>query len=154
MGRVNKGKYIVSACLAGLECRYDGGHKENACIKKLVSSGKAIPVCPEQIGGLSIPRPPAEISGGTGVDVLNGRAKVINSKGKDVTSHFIKGAFQVLRLARMLDCRRAILKEKSPSCGSGKIYDGNFKGKLREGRGVTAALLEQEGIEVVSENDC
>jgi len=150
----NKDKYIVSACLVGMECRYDGGHKENAHIKQLVGSGKAIPVCPEQMGGLSIPRPPAEISGGTGADVLAGRAKVINSEGKDVTDYFIKGALQVLKLARMVDCKKAILKEKSPSCGTEKIYDGSFKGKLRGGRGVTAAFLVQEGIEVVNENDC
>lgn len=150
----NEDKYIVSACLVGMECRYDGGHKENDCIKQLASSGRIIPVCPEQMGGLSIPRPPAEICGGTGADVLAGRAKVLDSKGKDVTDHFIKGAFQVLKLARTVNCKKAILKEKSPSCGTGKIYDGDFKGKLREGRGVTAALLAQEGIEVVSENDC
>jgi len=153
MKKANTDKYIVSACLVGMECRYNGGHKENASIRELVKSGRAFPVCPEQMGGLQIPRPPAQIMGGDGEDVLSGHAKVVDSKGKDVTENFIKGAFQVLKLARMLDCGKAILKEKSPSCGTGKIYDGSFEGKLREGKGVTAALLAQEGIEVVNEND-
>jgi uncharacterized protein YbbK (DUF523 family) len=149
----DRSKYIVSACLAGLECRYNGKHKESKLIKHLLSKGKAIPICPEQIGGLPTPRPPAEIVNGTGLDVLERQARVLNLKGEDVTEFFIRGAFQMLKLAKIIGCKRAILKDKSPSCGTKKIFDGSFSGVLREGQGVTAALLSREGIEVVNEND-
>ena len=146
-------RIIVSACLAGLESRYNGKHKENRSIKRLVSEGKAIPICPEQAGGLPTPRAPAEIINGTGFDVLGGKAQVRNFEGEDVTEFFLRGASQVLKLAEITGCKKAILKDKSPSCGTGEIFDGTFTGTLKEGQGVTAALLTREGIEVVNEND-
>lgn len=155
MGKLKENgfEYIVSACLAGLDCRYNSKNREHKLVKQLVSEGRAIPVCPEQVGGLATPRPPAEIIAGAGSDVLENKARVVNAKGDDVTEFFIRGALQVLKLARIISCRKAIFKEKSPSCGVKQIFDGSFKGLLREGQGVTAALLSKENIEVVSEND-
>ena len=142
---------IVSACLAGVNCKYDGGN--NACqnVMKLVSEGAAIPVCPEQLGGCCTPRPPAEIIGGRGADVLDGKCRVMRKNGEDVTDEFIKGAQEVLKIARLVGAKKAILKAKSPSCGCGAIYDGTFTGRLAEGSGVTAELLTRNGIEVVTE---
>ncbi len=108
--------------------------------------GKAIPVCPEQLGGLATPRPTAEISGGTGADVLEGRAEVRTSSGADVTDNFTRGAREALSIAKAAGAREAILKAKSPSCGCGLIYDGTFSGRLVEGNGVTAELLIRNGI--------
>lgn len=120
---------------------------------KCLRDKNIIPVCPEQLGGLTTPRLPAEIKDGGGQDVLDGLARVVDKEGTDVTDQFIKGAYETLKLARLLGARKAILKEKSPSCGPGKIYDGNFKGNLIDGSGVTAALLRSNGIEVSSEED-
>ena len=145
--------YIVSACLIGLDSRYNGKSKENLLVRSMLSNGILIPICPEQVGGLCTPRPPAEIVGGSGLDVLESRALVMNSDGEDVTASYLKGAFQVLRLARMMDCRKAIMKENSPSCGVNAIFDGCFNGTLRSGQGVTTALLVKEGIDVASEHD-
>lgn len=150
----NYGRYLVSACLAGLQCRYNGKDKTNQFVQQLVREGKAVPVCPEQASGLSTPRHPAEIVNGSGADVLIGAARVVDVQGKDVTDFFVRGAFQVLKLAKMIGCKRVILKERSPSCGVRRIADGSFRGVTREGQGVTAALLSKEGIEVVSEDDC
>ncbi len=144
---------IVSACLMGCECRYDKKSALDADVEQLVRDGKAIPVCPEQLGGLSTPRPPAEIVGGDGFDVLDGKAKVINDRGEDVTHMFIDGAHQALRIATAAGATRAILKERSPSCGSRLIYDGSFSGTKKQGVGVTAALFIRHGIEVESEDD-
>ncbi|MFC7440651.1 DUF523 domain-containing protein [Laceyella putida] len=144
-------KKLVSACFAGIHCRYDGRHNRVEQIQDLVKRGEAIPVCPEQMGGLSTPRKPAEIVGGDGHDVLDGKAKVIDIDGKDVTEAFVRGAYEALHMARMLGVDEAILKEKSPSCGSCVIYDGTFQGKKKTGKGVTAALLERHGIKVASE---
>lgn len=143
---------LVSACLSGINCRYDG---RNACkeeIMRLVREGKAIPVCPEQLGGCPTPRPAAEIRGGTGADVLDGRARVINLNGEDVTQNFIRGAEETLLIARMVKAKKAILKSKSPSCGFGVIRDGTFTGGYRKGNGVTAELLAREGIVIADEN--
>ncbi|MDK2902775.1 MAG: hypothetical protein PWP48_1928 [Clostridiales bacterium] len=140
--------YIVSACLAGVNCKYNGGHNADPRIKKLIEEGKAIPICPEQLGGLTTPRRPAEIKGGTGSDVLIGKARVIDADGLDVTEAFVKGAQEVLKLARLAKANKAILKAKSPSCGCGFIYDGSFSGKLIEGNGVTAQILIDNGIEI------
>lgn len=144
---------IVSACLAGVNCKYNGGNNLNEDIKKMVSTGKAIPVCPEQLGGCATPRPAAEISGGTGADVLDGKGRVIRKNREDITGEFIKGAREVLKIAELTGAKKAILKSKSPSCGCGLIYDGTFSGKLVEGNGVTTELLKRNGIEVVTEND-
>lgn len=144
---------IVSACLAGCKCRYDGAAKTDPRIVELVEKGLAIPVCPEQLGGLSTPRSPCEIQNGTGADVLAGRAKVLSKDGRDVTEQFLKGAQETLRICRMAGAARAVLKANSPSCGSGAIYDGTFSGSKREGDGVTAALLRESGIQVLSEEE-
>jgi uncharacterized protein YbbK (DUF523 family) len=145
-------KKIVSACFAGIHCRYDGRHNEVDEIQKLIKEGKAIPVCPEQLGGLSTPRNPAEIVGGDGEDVLDGKARVIDNQGRDVTDAFIRGAYETYRIAKTIGADEAILKEKSPSCGSCWIYDGSFQGKKKPGAGVTTALLKRKGIKVISED--
>jgi uncharacterized protein YbbK (DUF523 family) len=137
---------LVSACLMGIHCRFDGKNSLDTDIQQLVIEGKAVPVCPEQIGGLSTPRLPAEIIGGTGEDVLDGKAKVVNIEGEDVTEAFIRGAKEVLRIAKTVGATEAILKERSPSCGN-----GTFQGIKQAGNGVTAALLKRNGIQVKSE---
>ena len=112
-----------------------------------------IPYCPEIAGGLPTPRAGAEIVGGEGIDVIRGKARLINENGKDVTNQFIKGAKNTLKVAKMHHATMAILKQGSPSCGSRFIYDGSFSGKTIPGKGVTAALLEQNGIKVFSEEN-
>ena len=129
---------LVSACLAGFRCRYDGAAKQSDRIQKLVSEGKAIPVCPEVLGGLPTPRCPAERRG----------LRVITREGKDVTAAFQLGAEETLRLARLYGADRAILKARSPSCGCGRVYDGSFSGKLTGGYGITAELLLKNGVTV------
>lgn len=142
---------IVSACFAGINCRYDRKNNKIEEIRKLVREGKAIPVCPEQMGGLPTPRNPAEIVGGDGDDVLDGKAKVIDRQGNDVTQQFVEGAREALAMAKAVGAKEAVLKERSPSCGSCMIYDGTFRKSKKEGSGVTAALLRRHGIQVVSE---
>ncbi|MFC4076767.1 DUF523 domain-containing protein [Salinithrix halophila] len=142
---------IVSGCFAGIHCTYKKGHNRVGEIQRLVKEGRALPVCPEQLGGLPTPRPPAEIIGGDGEDVLDGKAKVIDNTGKDVTPEFLAGAREVLDMARSVGATEAILKERSPSCGSCMIYDGTFSGVKKPGLGVTAALLRRHGIRVTSE---
>lgn len=144
---------IVSACLAGTGCKYNGKNNLDKYIQQLVSEGLAIPVCPEQLGGCSTPRPKTEIAGGTGADVLDGRAKVIRETGEYVTEEFIKGANEVLKLAKLVKAEKAILKSKSPSCGCGRIYNGTFSGVLQEGNGVTSELLMRNGIKVITEKE-
>lgn len=146
-------KYIVSACLAGLKVRYDGTDKLSRKVRALVESGQAIICCPEQTGGLPTPRTPAEIFGGDGHDVLAGRAVVIDKYGHDVTAQFIKGAHECLEVARLFGATKAILKARSPSCGSGAIYDGSFSGTIEAGDGVTTALLKENGIDVLTEEE-
>lgn len=142
---------LISACLLGCECRYDGGHNRVGKIEEWLRKGEAIPVCPEQLGGLPTPRCPAEIVGGDGFDVLDGRARVVDKEGNDVTEAFIHGAKQALHMAQTAGVRTAILKERSPSCGSSTIYNGTFSKEKRPGMGVTAALLSRHGISVSSE---
>jgi uncharacterized protein YbbK (DUF523 family) len=144
---------LVSACLAGLDVKYNGSHNLNEKIKKWFDEKKAIPICPEVLGGLSIPREPAEIVGGEGEDVLDGHAKVITNNGIDVTEQFIKGANETLKIALDLNATMVILKERSPSCGSSMIYSGEFNGNKKRGTGVTAALLKRNGIQVLSEEN-
>lgn len=144
---------LASACLAGVNCRYDGKNCTCPEIQKLVSQGEAIPVCPEQLGGLGTPRQPAEIHGGTAADVLDGKARVIWKDGTDVTDNFIRGADEMLRIARLAGVREAVMKSRSPSCGCGEIYDGTFTGRIREGNGVAAELLIRNGIKVLTEKD-
>ncbi|MGX1831328.1 DUF523 domain-containing protein [Paenibacillus taichungensis] len=146
-------KYLVSSCLAGVACRYNGTASLDAKIQELVEQEQAKMVCPELLGGFSTPREPAEIIGGTGKDVLAGTAKVIEKSGKDVTDLYIKGAYQTLEWAQKLDVTCVVLKEFSPSCGTRMIYDGNFANHKVVGEGVTSALLRQEGFKVISENE-
>lgn len=144
---------IISACLCGVDCRYNGGNNYNEKAYELFKEGNALLVCPEQLGGLSTPRHPAEISQGTAADVLSHRGKVINNQGEDMTDYFIKGAEETLKIAGAAQCTKAVLKSKSPSCGCGKIYNGEFKGILVKGNGVAAQLLLDNGIEVITEED-
>lgn len=137
---------IVSACLAGIRCRHDGKDAAVKEVKSLVGEGKALPVCPEQLGGLPTPRSPVEIVNGHGEDVLRGKARVIDKEKKDVTREFLKGAQAVANLAKLVRARRAILKAGSPSCGCGWI---KRKGHLVKGNGVAAALLLRAGIEII-----
>jgi uncharacterized protein YbbK (DUF523 family) len=145
---------IVSSCLAGVACRHDGKSKETEKIRRLVSERKAIPLCPEVMGGRPVPRAVCEIIGGTAEDVLAGRAKVMDKDGKDVTEEVVTGAKYVVAAVKRMNVTAAILKTKSPSCGKGKIYDGTFTGKLIDGDGVLAAALLKEGIKVYTEEDC
>lgn len=149
MGREVK-KSLVSACLLGVNCRYDGGNSLNEDALKQNETDELIPVCPEEAGGLPTPRPPVEIVGGDGNDVLDGKAKVLTANGEDKTEEFLKGAKHTLTLAQSQGATSAILKSKSPSCGCAKIYDGAFSGKLVSGDGVTTALLKRHGIKVIS----
>ncbi|WJH33424.1 DUF523 domain-containing protein [Paenibacillus sp. CC-CFT747] len=142
---------LISACLAGLSTTYDGRDNYREEIAELLKQGKALIVCPEQLGGLPTPRPPAEIVGGNGADVLDGTAKVITNGGHDVTAEFIRGAQQTLKIAESVKARYAILKESSPSCGGTLIYDGTYSKTKQPGFGVTSALLRRHGIEVYSE---
>ncbi len=144
---------LCSACLLGIKCAWDGEDRYNERVIELARKEVLVPVCPEQLGGLSTPRVPQEIQNGTGDDVLNGKGKVLNKNGDDVTQYFIKGAYEVLKIAKLLGIREFIAKQKSPSCGCGKTYDGSFTGTLIEGDGVTTALLKKHGIKVISEED-
>ena len=137
----------VSACLVGLNTRYDGNNALDPFVNRLFCEGEAIPLCPEQLGGLTTPRLRAEIIEGSGEDVLDGRSAVLLEDGTDVTKQFLQGAQEVVKAARALKIKRFYLKSKSPSCGVGIIY---IKGKLVEGNGVCAAALRREGIELVS----
>jgi uncharacterized protein YbbK (DUF523 family) len=139
---------IVSACLAGINCKYNGGNNYNKTIADLVSQGKAMPVCPEQLGGCSTPRPKTEIFRGTGAEVLDGKCEVLRENGESITHRFIKGAEEVLKIAMLIGAKEAVLKSKSPSCGCGEIYDGSFSGKLIKGNGVTAEILLRNGLTV------
>ena len=132
--------FIVSACLAGYRCRYDGEIKSDPEIVALVKSGQAVPVCPEMAGGLPCPRVPSERT-------ADGE-RVLATDGKDVTDAFFAGAEETLCIARLYGCDHAILKARSPSCGLGMIYDGTFTGTLRTGNGVTTDLLLKSGITV------
>lgn len=139
---------LVSMCLLGVNCNFEAKNWLNPQLLEEFQKGNLFPICPEVLGGLSVPREPAEIQGGTGADVLAGKAKVVNMQGQDVTSQFLKGAQEALRIAKAVGAKEALLTERSPSCGCGLIFDGSFKGKFIEGDGVTAALLKKNGIKV------
>ena len=136
---------LISACLLGVACRYDGLSKplDKEIIEKLRKEYHLIPVCPEVMGGLPTPRIPAEISSD---------GKVFRQDGVDVSENYIRGAKEALRLAEIFQCDTALLKEKSPSCGAGKIYDGSFSKTLTEGNGIAAELLQKNGIRIVGES--
>jgi uncharacterized protein YbbK (DUF523 family) len=146
---------LVSACLLGVPCRYSGRDSRNEKIVELYGRD-AIPVCPEQLGGLPTPRQPAGIFGGFGGDVLDGKATVRSvGDGEDLTANFVRGAEEVLKLAGTLGIKSAILKQASPSCGCGVTWqlDGKMENHKVEGDGVAAALLKRNGISVVSDKD-
>ncbi|EFI66613.1 DUF523 domain-containing protein [Lysinibacillus capsici] len=144
---------LISACLAGLNVRYNGTNSLDEKIQKLVLENKAVTVCPELMGGFSTPREPAEIVGGNGQDVLDGNATVVESSGQDVTDLYLKGAYATLQKALEVGATHVILKEYSPSCGSAKIYNGRFNGTKLAGEGVTTALLRRNNIIVLSEEN-
>lgn len=137
---------LISACLLGVACRYDGLSKplDREIIEKLRQQYHLIPICPEIMGGLPTPRIPSEISSD---------GKVLRKDGKDVTENYIRGAKEALRLAEIFQCETALLKEKSPSCGAGKIYDGSFSKTLTSGNGITAELLKKNGIRIIGESE-
>lgn len=134
---------LISACLLGIDCRYDGRSVRGVDIDALKERFNLVPVCPEIYGGLSTPRVPSERVGD----------RVMMKDGRDVTENYLRGARAALELCRSLDCEIALLKEKSPSCGSGKIYDGSFEGNLIDGMGVTAEYLTRHNIKVYSEGE-
>jgi uncharacterized protein YbbK (DUF523 family) len=137
---------LISACLFGINCRYDNKNCYSNKVERYKSQN-IIPVCPEQLGGLSTPREPCEIENGSGEDVLEGNTRVVGTvSGKDYSAEFIQGAEETLKIAKMFNCKKAIMKSKSPSCGCGKIY---HRGKLSKGNGVTTALLLRNGIEII-----
>ncbi|MBC7948322.1 MAG: DUF523 domain-containing protein [Chitinophagaceae bacterium] len=143
-------KILVSSCLVGLPIRYNGSDKATdvSIISKWKNEGRLVHICPEVSAGFPTPRPPAEISGGFGIDVLSGNADVFENSKQKVTDLYISGAHMALRLAQKNGIRVALLTDGSPSCGSTFIYDGGFTGRTLAGNGVTAALLEQNGIKV------
>lgn len=140
---------LVSACLLGVDCRYDGGnaYSEDAVNYIEESNLTPIPVCPEQLAGLPTPRGQYEVLE-DGFDVLEGQGEVRSVYGDNLTPQFLKGAEETLKIAELLKTEVALLKSLSPSCGAGKIYDGTFSGNVKEGYGITAAILQNAGIEV------
>ena len=135
---------LVSECLLGIHCRYDGGAFDRPFLQKIVAAGRCrfIPICPEQLGGLSTPRPPSERQGD----------RVVANTGRDVTREYMGGAEAAVQLEKLDGCTAAILKDRSPSCGIGQIYDGTFSGTLTDGDGTTAQLLKASGIAVYPES--
>jgi uncharacterized protein YbbK (DUF523 family) len=146
-------RVLVSACLLGERVRYNGADAASASpvLARWLGEGRLVPFCPEVAGGLGVPREAAEIQGEGGTAVLDGGARIVTVKGKDVTEPFLDGARQALDRARREGVRLAVLKEGSPSCGTGFVYDGSFTGARRAAPGLTAALLERHGIRVFSE---
>ncbi|EYD69907.1 hypothetical protein FNF_01679 [Fusobacterium necrophorum subsp. funduliforme B35] len=140
---MKKEKILISACLLGIPCRYDGRDNKIESLNLLQQQFDFVPICPEQLGGLSTPRCPCEIQGN----------KVMSKEGKDCTREFQEGAEKSLKLAKQWNIKTALLKAKSPSCGFGQIYDGSFSKKLITGNGLTAALLEKEGIRIFCETE-
>lgn len=134
---------LVSACLLGYNCKYNGKNNKNNKVLEYIKDKYVIPICPEVFGGLSTPRIPSEIKGD----------KVINKQGIDVTKYFIEGANKTLDIAKILNIKKAILKQKSPSCGYGKIYNGEFNGTIINDDGITSKLLKENNIEIITEED-
>ncbi|MBQ6595702.1 MAG: DUF523 domain-containing protein [Clostridia bacterium] len=136
-------RVLISACLLGCACRYDGGSRPHQAVQALADAFELIPVCPEQLGGLPTPRTPAERRGGS----------VVTKDGTDVTAPFLRGAEEVCRISKLLGAAHAILKSRSPSCGSGEIYDGTFTRTAVPGDGITAEALKRMGVAVVTEEE-
>jgi uncharacterized protein YbbK (DUF523 family) len=147
-------KIVISPCLVGIRTRWDESCDEIEELIDFVKSGQAVFMCAEQLGGMTTPRDPSEIEPGkTAADVLNGDAKVFSDTGKDVTQQFVVGAQRILKFCREMGVEKAILKSGSPSCGSVRTYDGKFTGTTIPGKGVTAEMLEQDGIKVYNEKN-
>ncbi len=144
--------FIISACLCGVNCKYSGKNNLNEKCMKMFQEGKAILVCPEQLGGLPTPRNPVELDS-CAKEVIENEGKAIDKLGNDVTKQFLDGAYETLRIAKEAGINKAILKEGSPSCGCNFVYDGSFSGNKIKGKGITAYILEQEGISVISDED-
>ena len=146
-------KILVSGCLMGQKVRYHGGDEfcDSPIIKKWQMEGRIIALCPEVSAGLPIPRPSSEIVGGTGIDVIQGKARVITRTGIDRTTAFIQGANNALAITKKHQIKMAVLKRNSPSCGNTTIYDGQYSGQLIDGSGVTAAMLQMNGVKVFNE---
>lgn len=144
---------LLSACLLGEKCRYNGKSSLYPSLLRKLRGRRILAVCPEQLGGLTTPRPPAEITGGDGRAVLKGAAGVKNNRGEDVTVFFRRGAEKTWEIVYGEGIKEAILKDKSPSCGKNHIYDGSFQGRLRPGLGVTAALLREKGVTIYTETE-
>lgn len=144
---------LVSACLLGYKTKYNGESNLQELLLKHIDNNLLLPICPECLGLLKIPHPPAEIVGGDGASVLSGNAQVINKLGCDVTANFLAGAEKVALLADKYEVKYAILKERSPSCGVNQIYDGSFSDKKIAGRGVCAEYLHRKDIKLFSEEE-
>jgi len=155
MADEGKPALLVSACLLGVECNHEGRGSPRAVIDELAKHYRLVPVCPEVLGGLPTPRAAAELQDGDGADVVagTGDARVVNIEGVDVTAAYRRGAEAAVAVARAVGARRAVLKARSPSCGSSAVYDGTFRRRLVPGQGVTAAALAAAGLEVGSEED-
>ena len=160
MGKREKPPLLISACLLGVACNHEGRGSPRAVVDELAQRYRLVPVCPEVLGGLPTPRAAAEITGGDGADVLagpdpggSGGARVVNVDGEDVTAAYRRGAEAAVTVARAVGATRAVLKARSPSCGTAAVYDGTFSRRLVPGRGVTAAALAAAGLEVGSEED-
>ena len=134
---------LVSACLLGTNCKYNGKNNKNDKVLEYIKDKYVIPICPEVFGGLSTPRIPSEIKDNI----------VINKEGKDVTKYFIDGANKTLEIAKILNVKKALLKQKSPSCGCGRIYDGTFTSNIIKGDGITTKILKENNIEIITEED-
>lgn len=144
---------LLSACLAGFNVRYNGTNAQNDLAKWLLLNGQAITMCPEILAGFSIPRASAEINGGTAADILNQveKVRVLEENGRDVTSQFVHGVELGMKIVAENDIQVAFLKDGSPTCGVDKVYTGNFDGKKKDGMGVFAQSLQQQGIPVFSD---
>ena len=145
---------LVSACLLGVNCKYNGENNRNERVIEFLKDKKFVMACPEELGGLNTPRIPCEMVG-LAKDILNNKdkGKVINKSGDDITENFLKGAYETLKIVKSNNIKKAILKAKSPSCGYGLVYDGTFSEKLTLGNGVTAQILKDNNIDVITEED-
>jgi uncharacterized protein YbbK (DUF523 family) len=153
MSEVQMPAILVSACLLGTCCNHEGRASVRPRVQRLSESARLVPICPEVVGGLTTPRTGAELVGGDGVDVLAGSARARTHAGDDVTDAYLRGAAAAVELARAVGATRAVLKARSPSCGSAQVYDGTFSRTLHDGVGVTAAALRAAGIAVESDED-
>lgn len=145
--------YLISACLCGVNCKYSGENNLNEDCLRLLEQDEAILICPEQLGGLTTPRNPAEIVGDSRSIIFSGIGKVMTKENEDVTEAFLRGANETIKIAKASGTLAAILKEGSPSCGCNYIYDGTFTGDRIEGEGITCVMLKEAGIEVISDED-